>query len=48
MKILQLHNNVPYPPKDGGAIGLWKFTLEFAKQEHQITLMAMNTKKHYC
>jgi len=48
MKILQLHNKVPYPPKDGGAIGVWNFTLEFAKQEHQITLMAMNTKKHYC
>ncbi len=48
MKILQLHNKVPYPPKDGGAIGVWNFTLEFAKQGHDVTLFAMNTKKHYC
>lgn len=47
MKILQLHNKVPYPPKDGGAIGVWNFTLEFAKQGHEVTLFAMNTKKHY-
>lgn len=48
MKILQLHNKVPYPPKDGGAIGVWNFTLEFAKQGHNVNLFAMNTKKHYC
>lgn len=48
MKILQLHNKVPYPPKDGGSIGVWNFTLEFAKQGHNVTLFAMNTKKHYC
>ena len=48
MKILQLHNKVPYPPKDGGAIGVWNFTLEFARQGHDVTLLAMNTKKHYC
>lgn len=48
MKILQLHNKVPYPPKDGGSIGVWNFTLEFAKQGHEVTLLVMNTKKHYC
>lgn len=48
MKILQLHNKVPYPPIDGGAIGVWNFTLEFARQGHDVTLLAMNTKKHYC
>ncbi len=48
MKILQLHNKIPYPPKDGGAIGVWNFTLEFARQGHDVTLLAMNTKKHYC
>jgi polysaccharide biosynthesis protein PslH len=47
MKILQLHNKVPYPPKDGGSIGVWNFTLEFAMQGHNITLLAMNTKKHH-
>jgi len=48
MHILQLHNKVPYPPKDGGAIGVWNFTVEFAKQGHSVTLLTMNTKKHYC
>jgi polysaccharide biosynthesis protein PslH len=48
MRILQLHNKVPYPPKDGGAIGVWNFTVEFAKQGHDVTLLAMNTKKHFC
>ena len=48
MKILQLHNKVPYPPKDGGSIGVWNFTLEFAKQGHEVTLLVMNTRKHYC
>lgn len=48
MRILQLHNKVPYPPKDGGAIGVWNFTTEFAKQGHDVTLFAMNTRKHYC
>jgi polysaccharide biosynthesis protein PslH len=48
VKILQLHNKVPYPPKDGGAIGVWNFTLEFARQGHDVTLLAMNTKKHFC
>ena len=47
MKILQLHNKVPYPPKDGGSIGVWNFTLEFAKQGHEVTLFVMNTQKHY-
>jgi glycosyltransferase involved in cell wall biosynthesis len=47
MRILQLHNKVPYPPKDGGAIGVWNFTIELARQGHQVTLFAMNTKKHY-
>lgn len=48
MKILQLHNKIPYPPKDGGSIGVWNYTFELAKQGHDVTLLAMNTKKHYC
>lgn len=48
MRILQLHNKVPYPPKDGGSIGVWNYTEEFARQGHDVTLLLMNTTKHYC
>jgi glycosyltransferase involved in cell wall biosynthesis len=47
MNILQFHNKVPYPPKDGGAIGVWNFSVELAKQGHNLTLFCMNTRKHY-
>jgi len=47
MKILILHNKVPYPPKDGGAIAVWNTAIEMAKQNHEVTLLCMNTPKHY-
>lgn len=47
MRILQLSNRVPYPPKDGGAIGILVFTKEFIAAGHQVTMLAMNTPKHY-
>lgn len=47
MRILQLSNRVPYPPKDGGAIGIWVFTKEFIAAGHEVTMLAMNTPKHY-
>lgn len=47
MNILILHNKLPYPPKDGGAIAVWNTVLEMAKQNHTVTLLCMNTSKHY-
>lgn len=47
MRILQLTNRVPYPPKDGGAIGILVFTKEFIAAGHEVTMLAMNTPKHY-
>ncbi len=47
MNILILHNKVPYPPKDGGAIAVWNTAVEMAQQEHRVTLLCMNTPKHY-
>ncbi|PKP22695.1 MAG: glycosyl transferase family 1 [Bacteroidetes bacterium HGW-Bacteroidetes-21] len=47
MRILQIHNKVPYPPKDGGSIAIWTLSQELAAQGHEVTLLAMNTKKHY-
>lgn len=47
MKILQLCNKVPYPEKDGGAIGISTFTREFLRAGHSVKMLAMNTSKHY-
>lgn len=47
MKILQIHNKLPYPPKDGGSIAIWNLSQELANQGNEITLLAMNTRKHY-
>jgi glycosyltransferase involved in cell wall biosynthesis len=47
MKILQLHNKLPYPPKDGGSIAIWNLSKELASMQHEVTLLSMNTRKHY-
>lgn len=47
MKILQFHNKVPYPPKDGGSIATWNFSVELAKQKNELTLFCINTSKHF-
>lgn len=47
MKILQLCNKVPFPPKDGGAIATLNLTKGFAKLGHDVTILAINTNKHY-
>lgn len=47
MKFLQLCPKVPYPPLDGGAIAMTSLSEGFASQEHDITILAMNTPKHY-
>lgn len=47
MKILQLCNKFPYPPHDGGAIATLNVTRAFARHGHEVTVLAMNTSKHY-
>jgi glycosyltransferase involved in cell wall biosynthesis len=47
MKILQLCNKFPYPPKDGGAIAIYNLTEGLSKDGHHVTLLAMNTSKHF-
>ncbi len=47
MKILQLTNKIPYPPKDGGAIATLNLSVGLANLGHEITLLGMNTTKHY-
>jgi len=47
MKILILHNKLPYPPKDGGSIAVLELALELSEQQHQVSLLCINTKKHF-
>ncbi len=47
MKILQLTNKLPYPPKDGGAIATLNLAKGMADDGHKVTILAMNTSKHY-
>ena len=47
MKILQIANKFPYPAKDGGSIATLNLSRSFASLGHKITLLAINTSKHY-
>jgi polysaccharide biosynthesis protein PslH len=47
MKILQVTNKVPYPANDGGAIACMNLTRGFALLGHDVTVFAMNTRKHH-
>jgi len=47
MNILQVTNKVPYPANDGGAIACMNLTRGFALLGHDVTVLAMNTKKHH-
>lgn len=46
MKILQLTNKPPWPPKDGGAIASLNLTKGFSFLGHKVTILSMNTEKH--
>ncbi|MCF8371802.1 MAG: glycosyltransferase family 4 protein [Bacteroidales bacterium] len=48
MEILQLVNKVPFPAIDGGAIAVSNLTKGFSGHGHSVTMLAMNTTKHYC
>lgn len=47
MRILQLMNKVPWPPKDGGAIACMNMTKGFSMLGHEVTVLCMNTSKHH-
>lgn len=48
MEILQLVNKVPFPAIDGGAIAVSNLTKGFSGHGHSLTMLAMNTSKHFC
>ncbi len=47
MKVLQLCKKFPYPLKDGESIAITYLSRAMASQGCDVTLLAMNTSKHY-
>lgn len=47
MRILQLCNKTPWPPKDGGAIAMLTLAKGFSLLGHKVHVLAMNTQKHH-
>ncbi len=47
MRILQLCNKFPYPLKDGAAIASTYLAKAYAELGHDVTLLSMNTSKHW-
>lgn len=46
MKILQISYRLPYPPTDGGTIGILNLAKAYSGLGHQVTMLAFNTIKH--
>ena len=46
MKILQLTYRVPYPPTDGGSIGIYNIVKGLHENNCEIDLVSINTPKH--
>ena len=47
MNILKLCSRIPFPPKDGGTIGVWVLLENLAKIGNNVTVLSLNTNKHY-
>jgi polysaccharide biosynthesis protein PslH len=47
VKILVIAPKVPFPPRDGGALATWLPMKGLANLGHEVSLLAVNTKKHY-
>ena len=47
MHILQVCYRVPYPPHDGGAIGVYEIIRGVSEAGHRVTVLAVNTPKHH-
>lgn len=46
MRILQLCNKIPYPPKDGGTIAMYNIARGLADEGNSVDTLAMETLKH--
>lgn len=47
LKILHISPRVPFPPSDGGAIGIYNIIYGLAKEGNEIHILSANTPKHY-
>lgn len=47
LRILQLCKKFPYPLKDGESVAVNVLTKEFAKSGCEVTVVAINTPKHF-
>ncbi|MCK5856648.1 MAG: glycosyltransferase [Bacteroidales bacterium] len=47
MKILQICNKPPFPPQDGGSIGMHNVTQGLIDAGHQVKVLSVNTPKHF-
>jgi len=47
MKVLQICNKPPYPPQDGGAIGMHNVTQGLIDAGHSVKVLSVNTPKHF-
>lgn len=47
MRILQLTNKPPCPPNDGSSIAMYNMAKGFIDNGAQLTLLTINTKKHF-
>ena len=47
MKVLQITNKIPIPARDGGSIASLRLSTGMVKLGHDVTVMAMNTSKHF-
>lgn len=48
MKILQLCYKPPYPPIDGGSMGMHSLTIGLLNNNHKVKVIAFNSYKHPC
>jgi len=44
LKILHISPRVPFPPTDGGAIGIYNIVTGAAKAGHEVHLLSVNTQ----
>ena len=47
MKILQICNKPPFPPQDGGSIGMHNVTQGLIDLGHDVKVFSVNTSKHF-
>jgi glycosyltransferase involved in cell wall biosynthesis len=47
MRILQICNKIPFPPKDGGALAMHQLSESLHRLGHSVKVLAMNTHKQH-